>query len=57
MSLLSTQHMCLNKADALNKAHVLRLNTKKRPVVTANTKEAAFGRLHMLAVNTGHVPC
>ena len=38
----------LNKADvlALNKAHVLRLNTKICPVFTANTKEAAFGRLH-----------
>ena len=38
----------LNKADvlALNRAHVLRLNTKICPVFTANTKEAAFGRLH-----------
>ena len=46
---LNTAHVLrLNKADflALNKAHVLRLNTKICPVFTANTKEAAFGRLH-----------
>ena len=46
---LNTAHVLrLNKADvlALNKAHVLRLNTKTCPVFTANTKEAAFGRLH-----------
>ena len=45
----NTAHVLrLNKADvlALNKAHVLRLNTKICPVFTANTKEAAFGRLH-----------
>ena len=38
----------LNKADVLafNTVHVLRLNTKVCPVFTANTKEAAFGRLH-----------
>ena len=38
----------LNKADvlALNKAHVLHLNTEICPVLTANTKKAAFGRLH-----------
>ena len=64
--------MRLNKADvlALNKAHVLHLNTKICPVLTANTKEAAFGRLHkggaafgrppfvvsfVLAVSTGHI--
>ena len=37
-----------NEADvlALNKAHVLRLNNKILPVFRANTKEAAFGRLH-----------
>ena len=46
---LNTAHVLrLNKADvlALNKAHVLHLNTKICPVLTANTKEAAFGRLH-----------
>ena len=46
---LNTAHvMRLKKADvlALNKAHVLRLNTKICPLFTANTKEAAFGRLH-----------
>ena len=46
---LETAHFLrLNKADvlALNKAHVLRLNTKICPVFTANTKEAAFGRLY-----------
>ena len=30
----------------LNKAHVLHLNTEIYQVFTANTKEAAFGRLH-----------
>ena len=46
---LNTAHaLRLNKAGvlALNKAHVLRLHTKICPVFTANTKEAAFGRLH-----------
>ena len=46
---LNTAHVLrLNKADvlALNNPHVLRLKTKICPVVTANTKEAAFGRLH-----------
>ena len=46
---LNTAHVLrLNKADVLarNKAHVLRLSTKICPVFTANTKEAAFGRLH-----------
>ena len=46
---LNTAHVLhLNKADvlALNMAHVLRLNTKTYPMFTANTKEAAFGRLH-----------
>ena len=46
---LNTAHVLrLDKTDvlALNKAHVLRLNTKLCPVFTANTKEAAFGRLH-----------
>ena len=40
------------KADALalNKARVERLNTKICPVFTANTKEAAFSRLHKGAV-------
>ena len=70
---LNTAHVLrLNKADvlALNKAHVLHLNTKICPVLTANTKEAAFGRLHkggaafgrppfvvsfVLAVSTGHI--
>ena len=70
---LNTAHVLrLNKAHvlALNKAHILRLNTKICPVFTANTKEAAFGRLHkgggdlrpppfvvsfVLAVNTGHI--
>ena len=70
---LNTAHaLRLNKADvlALNQADVLRLNTKICPVFTANTKEAAFGRLHkggaaegrppfvvsfVLAVNTGHI--
>ena len=45
---LNTAHvMRLNKADvlALNKAHVLRLNTKICPEFTANTKEAAFGKV------------
>ena len=45
----NTAHVLrLNKADvlALNKAHVLRLNTKICPGFAANTKEAAFGRLH-----------
>ena len=59
---LNTAHVVrLYKADvlALNKAHVLRLNTKGRPVFTANTKEAAFGRRPpfvvslVLAVNAG----
>ena len=67
---LNTAHVLrLNKADvlALNGAHVLRLNTKICPMFTANTKEAAFGRLHkggrpptaplvvsfVLAMNTG----
>ena len=62
----------LNKADVLafNKTHVLHLNIKICPVLTANTKEAAFGRLHkgraaegrppfvvsfVLAVSTGHI--
>ena len=37
----------LNTAHVLrlNKAHVLRLNPKICPVVTANTKEAAFGKV------------
>ena len=70
---LNTAHVLrLNKARALalNKARVLRLNTKICPVFTANTKEAAFGRLHkggaaegrpplavsfVLAVSTGHI--
>ena len=46
---LNTAHVLrLSKADvlALNKAHVLRLNNKICPVFRANTKEAAFGRLH-----------
>ena len=46
---LNTAHVLrLNKSDvlALNKAHALSLNTKIRPVFTANTKEAAFGRLN-----------
>ena len=46
---LNTAHVLrLNKADvlALNKAHALRLNPKICPVLTANTKEAASGRLH-----------
>ena len=46
---LNTAHVLrLAKADvlALNRAHVLHLNTKICPVFTANTKEAAFGRLH-----------
>ena len=45
---LNTAHVLrLNKADvlALNKAHVLRLNNEICPVLMANTKEAAFGRL------------
>ena len=46
---LNTAHVLrLNKVNvlALNKAHVLRHNTKICPVFTANTKEAAFGRLY-----------
>ena len=48
LALITAHVLRLNKADvlALNKAHVLRLNTKICPVFTANTKEAAFGRLH-----------
>ena len=45
---LNTAHaLRLNKADvlALNKAHVLRLNPKICPEFTANTKEAAFGKV------------
>ena len=65
---LNTAHVLrLNKLDV---AHVLRLNTKICPVFTANTKEAAEGRLHkggavfgraplvissVLAMNTGHI--
>ena len=41
---------------ALNKAHVLRLNTKICPVFTANTKEAAFGRLHKGGAAFGRPP-
>ena len=73
LALNAVRVLRLNKADvflALNKAHVLRLNTKMCPVFTASTKEAAFGRLHkgraafgrpplvvsfVLAVNTGHI--
>ena len=46
---LNTAHVLRpNKADVLvlNKAHVLRLSNKICPVLRANTKEAAFGRLH-----------
>ena len=48
----------LKKADvlALNKAHVLRLNTKICPVFTANSKEAAFGRLHQGDATFGRPP-
>ena len=56
---LNTAHVLrLNKADvlALNKAHVLRLNTKICPVFTANTKEAAFGRLHKGGAAFGRPP-
>ena len=56
---LNTAHVLrLNKADvlALNKAHVLRLNTKICRVFTANTKEAAFGRLHKRGAAFGHPP-
>ena len=44
---LTAHALRLNKADvlALNKAHVLRINTKICPVFTANTKEAAFGKV------------
>ena len=41
MSCVSTRQVSL----ALNKAHVLRLNTQICPVFTANTKEAAFGKV------------
>ena len=48
LALITAHVLRLNKADvlALNKAHVLRLNTEICQVFTANTKEAAFGRLH-----------
>ena len=55
----NTAHVLrLNKADvlALNKAHVLRLNTKICPVFTANTKEAAFSRLHKGVVGLRPLP-
>ena len=45
---LNTAHVLrLNEADvlAINKAHVFCLNIKICPVLTANAKEAAFGRL------------
>ena len=71
----SSQHStCLasqqGDVSALNKAHVLRLNTKICPVFTANTKEATKGgrpkaaaplwrrpkaASFVLAVNTGHL--
>ena len=45
-----SQKRCIgfHKAHVLapSTAHVLRLSTKICPVFTANTKEAAFGRLH-----------
>ena len=56
---LNTAHVLrLNKADvlALNMAHVLRLNTRVCPVFTANTKEAAFGRLHKGGAAFGRPP-
>ena len=56
---LNTAHVLrLNKADvlSLNKAHVLRLNTRTCPVVYANTKEAAFGRLHKGGAAFGRPP-
>ena len=56
---LNTAHVFrLNKADvlALNKAHVLRRNTQICPVFTANTKEAAFGRLHRGGAAFGSPP-
>ena len=57
---LNTAHVLrLNKADvlALNEANVLRLNTKICPVFTANTKEAAFGRLHKGGRPSAAPPC
>ena len=56
---LNTAHVLrLNKADvlALNKAHVSRLNTKVCALFTANTKEAAFGRLQKGGAAFGHPP-
>ena len=56
---LNTAHVLrLNKADvlALHKAHVLRLNIKICPAFTANTKEAAFGRLHKGGAAFGRPP-
>ena len=56
----SSQHStCLasQKSRCLNKAHAIRLNTKRCPVFTAITKEAAcspFVVSFVLAVNTGH---
>ena len=46
---LNTAHVLrLNKADVMvfSTAHVLRSKTKRCPVITANTKTAAFGCLH-----------
>ena len=45
---LNTAHVLrVNKADVLvlTKAHVLRLNTEICTMLTANTKEATFGRI------------